>query len=129
MNRFLLFFIFVFSNSYAGLFGPSNYAECVLEGLKDATNSTSAQLLDKACTKKYQKEGVKSAVNQCSLTWNGTTFTAGRPDDIEKYTQIVFKGSSDSLFIPDSLMESVTQRFILKEKKKIQSICPSIFLE
>jgi hypothetical protein len=129
MKRLFFLLIFIVSNAYAGFFGASNYEECVLEGLKDASNSTSAQLLHKVCKEKFKKEGAKNIVSECYLTWNGNTFTAGIPENIEKYTKITFQGSSDLLFIPTSLMGSVTQEFIFKEKKKIQSICPSIILK
>ena len=129
MKRIFFLLFFIVANTYAGFFGPSNYEECVLEGLKDASNSTSAQLLHKVCKEKFKKEGAKKIVSECSVTWNGNSFTAGTPENIEKYTKITFKGSSDLLFIPTSLMDSVTQTFIFKEKKKIQSICPSIILE
>ena len=129
MKQIIFLLIFVSSNVYAGLFGPSNYEECVLEGLKDANNSASTQLLNKVCTEKFKKEGTKNIVTECSVTWNGNKFSAGKPENIEKYTQVVFKETSDSLYIPTSLMSSVTKSFILKEKRKIQSICPAIYFE
>ncbi len=128
MKRLIIFFIFALPNAHAGLFGPSTYEECALQGLKDATNSASTQLLNKVCRDKFKKEG-GNIVSECSVTWNGNTFRAGKPEDVEKYTQIIFYKTADSIFIPNSLMKSVTQTFIKKEKQKIQSICPAITLE
>ena len=117
------------TSAYAGLFGPTNYEECVLDGLKNATNSSSTQLLHKVCKEKFQKDGAKSIVSECSATWNGNMFVAGRPENTEKYTQVTFRGTADSLFIPTKMMDGVTRSFILKEKNKIKSICPAINFE
>ncbi len=124
-----LFQLISFNYSYAGLLGPSNYEDCVLENIKNAKTDLGVKTVYAICKEKFKKEGAKNIVSECYLTWNGNTFTAGIPENIEKYTKITFQGSSDLLFIPTSLMGSVTQEFIFKEKKKIQSICPSIILK
>ena len=129
MKQLLFFSVIFFSNAYAGFFGPSNYEECVLEGLKETNNIASTQLLHKVCTEKFKKDGSKNIISECSVTWNGNRFSAGKPENLEKYTKVVFKQTSDSIYIPTSLMSSVTQSFILKEKRKIQSICPAIVFE
>jgi len=113
-------------NSYGGIFGPSNYEECVLDGLKNTKTESSVYLLRQTCQQKFQKDSEKKVINICSLTWNGKTFYPGRPEMIDKYTTITFKGTSDILFVPDNMIDSVTQSFILKEKDKIQTICPGI---
>lgn len=37
----------------AGLFGPSNFDECVLDGVKDAKTETAARLVAQACRNKF----------------------------------------------------------------------------
>lgn len=37
----------------AGLFGPSNYDECVLDGVKDAKTETAARMVAQACRNKF----------------------------------------------------------------------------
>ena len=41
------------SSAYAGLFGPSNYEECVLDGLKDAKTDGALVLLMNFCSDKF----------------------------------------------------------------------------
>lgn len=40
-------------NANAGLFGPSNYDECVLDGVKDAKTEMAARLVAQACRNKF----------------------------------------------------------------------------
>ena len=116
-------------NSHASIFGPSNYEECVLSGLKDAKNEVSTQLLNKVCREKFQREPEKKINKDCYVTWSGTNFISGRPENISNYTKITFKGTSDAIYIQNNLMETVNQAFILKERVSIKSICPNINLD
>lgn len=58
-------FLFVPTVSFAGLFGPSNYDECVLDGIKDAKTETAAQMVARACRNKFP---IKSEPTQ-QRTW------------------------------------------------------------
>ena len=40
-------------NAHAGLFGPSNYNECVIDGLKDITNDKAIALLKQTCADEF----------------------------------------------------------------------------
>lgn len=42
-----------FGLAQAGLFGPSNYDECVLDGVKDAKTDMAARLVAQACRNKF----------------------------------------------------------------------------
>lgn len=42
-------------SAFAGLFGPSNYEECVLERLKDAKSEYSAKLVQAMCLERFSK--------------------------------------------------------------------------
>jgi hypothetical protein len=117
------------TNAHAGIFGPSNYEECVLSGLKDAKNEVSTQLLNKVCREKFQREPEKKINKDCFITWNGKNFVSGRPENTPIYTKIVFKGTSDAIFIPSNLMDTVNQEFVLRERATIKSICPNINLD
>lgn len=130
MNKILILFILQnLTIAHAGLFGPSNYEECVLEGLKNTNTNASVQLLNKVCSEKFHRDGQKKILTQCSVTWDGNTFIAGKPDNVNSYTQVTFKGTTDILFLPTSSMDKFTRTFILKESKKILAICPSITFE
>lgn len=58
VNVFLMFaFIIasIFSSSaFAGLFGPSNYEDCVLENIKSVTNDAAANAVRSACAGKFK---------------------------------------------------------------------------
>jgi hypothetical protein len=41
--------------AYAGWFGPSNYEDCVLDGMKSAKSATSANAVVAACYKKFNQ--------------------------------------------------------------------------
>ena len=57
---------------------------------------------------------------------NGNVFTPGKPSNIVNYTAIAFKGTSDIIYVPNSVVGEMTQSFILKYKNTIQKICPGI---
>jgi len=57
MKTLLLTVLFVLSgNTYAGLFGPDNYEDCILEGVKDAKTDLAVQLVRSACLDKFPPE-------------------------------------------------------------------------
>jgi hypothetical protein len=126
MKRLIFISLLLISNiGHGGIFGSSNYEECVLDGLKNTNTDSSVRLLRETCQKKFQKDYEKTLKN-CSLTWNGKTYKLGIPENIDLYTTITFRGTIDVIYIPNNMMEMVTQSFILKEKKRIQSLCPGI---
>jgi curved DNA-binding protein CbpA len=65
----------------------------------------------------------------CYLTWNENTYELGIPKNLNVYTAITFKGTLDVIYIPNNMMNVVTQKFMLKDKYKIQSLCPNINLD
>jgi len=54
------------SPASAGLFGPSNYDECVLNSMKGVTSDTAAGLIARSCRKKYPEDKVKKNVRSLS---------------------------------------------------------------
>ena len=74
----------------AGLFGPSNYEECVLENVKGVGSDIGARMVAAACAKQYpSKKPAEKAAPVPPATDNGTApritdpsgrFTDFRPD-------------------------------------------------
>lgn len=52
MSIFVLCLV-VINSSYAGWFGPSNYDECILDGMKGVNSDVAAKLVAQACRKKF----------------------------------------------------------------------------
>lgn len=48
-----LILFFAASNASAGVFGPSNYDECILDGMKGVTSDVAANSIRRACRDKY----------------------------------------------------------------------------
>lgn len=89
-----LFQLISVSFSYAGLLGPSNYEDCVLENLKNAKTDLAVQTVYAMCSEKFQskpsKKGQNEIPQQCLLFWNGlkTTVLSKEPNDWKKnYSQ------------------------------------------
>lgn len=55
-------------NVYAGLFGPSNYEECLLENMKGVTSDEAANAIKYACATKYSEKAVKKRCKERELT-------------------------------------------------------------
>jgi hypothetical protein len=53
--RYIFFVIFlaIISNSYAGVFGPSTYDECILENMKGTSSDLAARYVHHACREKF----------------------------------------------------------------------------
>jgi len=83
----LLFFM-VFSTSQADIFGPSNYEDCVLQGLKEAKTDSAVAVLMGICRSKFNKPEKTKDKQQdgtagCLLYWDGikTTKLTSEPKD------------------------------------------------
>lgn len=59
LQSLVLFTAFLIPNiSYAGLFGPSNYDECILDSMKGVTNDKAAISIKNACWNKFPSKKV-----------------------------------------------------------------------
>ena len=74
------FLLILSSNAHAGLFGPSNFEECVLDALKDAKTEYAAQLVQAMCLEKFpisNKSSVSTLIEGkkgkliCDTGWQG----------------------------------------------------------
>lgn len=126
--NFFILLTFASMNSYGGLFGPSNYEECVLDGLKNAKTEMAASLLSRVCHQKFPKK-YQPVIDECSITLNGKTFTSGKPKNLSDYSIVTFTGSSDKLYVPNDEIGNLKRSLLTSEKKKINSLCPRINLQ
>ncbi len=55
---------------FGELFGPSNYEDCVLRGIKDAKTDSAIGTLHSMCRKKFSEESNKIP-KLCILYWDG----------------------------------------------------------
>lgn len=64
-----LFTVFLIPNiSYAGLFGPSNYDECILDSMKGVTNDKAAISIRNACWNKFPSKKVESKLSASEIS-------------------------------------------------------------
>lgn len=83
MYKFLLILCIAFGPkvSSAGLFGPSDYEECILENMKGVSGETAASLVANSCRTKFQK-AVLSPTSICKVYWDGFKIVKGdKPND------------------------------------------------
>ena len=52
---YLLLLLPIASNAYAGIFGPSNYDECILENMKGTQTEQATMLVANSCASKFKK--------------------------------------------------------------------------
>ncbi len=79
LTIFLIAFL-LFNSSHAGLFGPSNYEECIISEVKNAKTEAAANIIRQACMKKFptkemldeknKREEREKMVAKCRLTKN-----------------------------------------------------------
>lgn len=81
---------FVSLNGHAGLLGPSNYEDCVLENLKNTNTELGIQTVYMMCREKFPEKNSGKSQNgvpqPCYLFWNGlkTTIIQNEPKDWRK---------------------------------------------
>jgi len=118
----LLFQLILFNYSYAGLLGPSNYEDCVLENLKNAKTDLAVQTVYAMCSEKY-KSSTKT-IEDCSVTWNGKIFEKGRPTNINNYQRVEIINTTHEIYLPAN-MDRITIGLTMKTNiEYIKKICP-----
>jgi hypothetical protein len=84
MKRTLISILLIPIVSYAGWFGPSNFQDCILEGMKGVTSNHAASMITVACRQKFphvptesQKQAAKEPVKRSGFTrvdlWDGNS--------------------------------------------------------
>lgn len=68
MKKYLYILLFgcLVESSQAGIFGPSNYDECVLDSMKGVTSNSAAVLIARSCRQKYPENKVQKNIRQLS---------------------------------------------------------------
>ncbi|MBU3713084.1 MAG: hypothetical protein FGM21_15015 [Limnohabitans sp.] len=83
--------------SYAGLFGPASYEECLLENVKNAKTNDAVNAIALACEMKFpaKVETPKSrSVKVCQIYWDGWKFVEGdRPNSSYMTLEHTFLGA------------------------------------
>jgi hypothetical protein len=99
---FILFLICTSVSSNAGIFGPSNYEECLLENLKNVSNSDAVNAITAACALKFQNKSTNnesrktSGINICKLYWDGWKLVNGeKPNNSYVTYQHSYQGAAN----------------------------------
>ena len=113
-------------NCSAGLFGPSNFDECVIDGAKQAKTELAVRLMYQACKNKFPQpeQQQKTVVEDCTVIWNGSSFVKGRPANIHNYTVFDFVNSTVQGFVPSNMAKDVVGRLITEHLDSIKRLCP-----
>jgi hypothetical protein len=78
----LVFLINLPINSYAGLFGPSNYDECALDVSKTAKTDMAVRVGLEACRSKFKQKVKQTSTitktEKCYVYWDGFKLVKGR---------------------------------------------------
>lgn len=115
--------------AFAQIFGPSNYEECVLKGIRDANTEGAVSALKDACAAKFLRGKGNATVSECNLTWNGNKFLPGAPLDRAKFIAIRFKQTSDLVYMPEQMDRKLMRQAIEQQIAEIRKICPGISLD
>lgn len=117
LSQFILF-----NYSHAGLLGPSNYEDCVLENLKNAKTDLAVRTVYGICREKYQNS--KKTIEDCSVTWNGRLFEKGRPSNISNYQRVEIINTTHEIYLPANMDQSTIASTMKTNIENIKKICP-----
>lgn len=130
----LIIFVCTTGTTFAwSLFGPKNYDDCILKGMQGITSDRAAGAVVNACRNKFpDKSGnVGGLVHDCTMTYAGGKFVAGRPASPSNYATISFEGTTSTIHIPKSMLsdksrESSVRVLFEQNERAIRKICPDI---
>lgn len=93
IKSFISLGLMVFAmNCTAGLFSPSNFDECVIDGAKEAKTEAAVGLVYQACKRKFpesnsiEKSSALKPPMICSIYWNGWRFIKGKVNSTDYST-------------------------------------------
>jgi hypothetical protein len=111
------------SPSYAWIFSPSNYDDCISEVVKNAKTELSVQLGVQNCKNKFS--GNEKKIKECSVTWNGSAFVRGSPETISRYTEIGILNTAHRVFLPSNMKKEVIEETMMNHMSQIEKFCPT----
>ena len=85
---FVLQTSFVFKKASAGIFGPSNFVECILDSMKGVTSDIAAKAIYTSCRNKFTENTapertireLKDTATTCNVYWDGSKFQLGKTE-------------------------------------------------
>ena len=117
----LTLFLFPF-NSHGGIFGESNYEECIDSVVSKAKTESATKLGAYNCAMKYSNKD--QLIKDCSVTWNGTRFVKGVPENKENYIIVTIENTTHSIYFPKIMSQKVINNIMKDEISNIKLICP-----
>ena len=114
-TSFLLAFAFMLPGIASGqIFGPSNYEDCVLRGIKDAKSDAALATLQSACRGKFPERPTpfNDRPKLCLLSWDGlrTNKLSAEPRDwkanFKRFEISIYEMPVAHIFVPRTFKES-----------------------
>ena len=110
-----------------GLFPPSNFEDCVLEGIKDAKNEAAVNAIYQMCGRKFPKQDMSAQVSTkgvklCNLYWNGWNIVSGdmSNDKNFKLYKLAQNGVHNvNIFFPTTMVVELKNRANGNEEKGV----------
>jgi hypothetical protein len=109
------------------VFGPNNYDDCVLEGLKTAKTDLAAVLVKQSCANKFKnatKTNQLEPVYDCSVVWSNNTFVKGTPVNPNNYREFEIDASTVTGYVPNSITDRAMGELIKNNIELINKLCP-----
>ena len=123
-----LIFAMAVGRSHAwSVFGPNNYDDCVLEGLKTAKTDLAAVLVKQSCANKFKnatKTNLLEPVYDCSVVWSNNTFVKGTPANPSNYRQFEIGVSTVTGYVPNSVTDKAMGELVKNNVELINKLCP-----
>ena len=104
----------------AGLFGPSNYEECILDSMKGVTSDMAARAVAQACRSKFPQ---KAKGSKCHVVWNGSSFALGTEVGTAEYELSGHEAVIAVAHVSTKLDESAANALIKKKYWEIVALC------
>jgi hypothetical protein len=123
----LIFAMAVVRSHAWSVFGPNNYDDCVLEGLKTAKTDLAAVLVKQSCASKFKnatKTNQLEPVYDCSVVWSNNTFVKGTPANPSNYREFEIDATTVIGYIPKSATDRAIGELIKNNIELINKLCP-----
>lgn len=98
-----IFLLLIYSSAYSSILGPRSYEDCILENMKNVSNSEVVNQITAACKAKFPNKSSQTAnakgIKECRLYWDGWKLIKGTTPNKEFRTIVLSLGGVSTLHL------------------------------
>jgi len=125
MKKQSLIILYLFLNlscAVAGILGPSNYDDCILDGVKSARTDLAVRAVYQSCRNKFPDSSNSNIIKNCSVVWTGREFIKGTPENPLNFQKFEIANSIVVGYLPKDSPQNAN--YVSDNINVIKKLCP-----